>query len=465
MQISAQPCPAFLSLLSLLLKPFPSVFFLQSASLALFQSSEDENPTADLLHSLGGDIFQVINNDNAAQHVSQYIEFLCKMGREWDRLGNQSRSSWCIRHAVGYAKRLEALISAEELPATVREQCILQLFDLYLQAARESSKSMQQSLANNMLAKALYLSKQEVVLPSTKAAMSLGLAELQLEQACSMLQFEGNAAALVLFEAAEKHVSDALSALEECETALTTAFNQHPHLKTKAEQMHVQVLVATAKARLAAGEAILGLRKLESLKNSSSFSSSEVWFCTVGCLLIEIYLDLEDFLPAAQILFESATAASTSELSHSQLFKTWMKSFQATLDALPISTVPELVASTATAMADAALAAIHFAAHAKQSSHVKAVLTCLLKSEGKENFCLKVLATNDVISIVVAVRLLVSLFACCFCYYSNIIIDTTQYTAFFFFFFPFLFIGYQAAIYVLFYALYSCMSAFSRMRS
>ncbi|KAL4536683.1 hypothetical protein Ndes2437B_g06087 [Nannochloris sp. 'desiccata'] len=377
-----------------------------NASLALYQSSEDEKPTADLLHSLGSDIFQVINNDNAAQHVSQYIEFLCKMGREWDRLGNHTRSSWCISHAVGYAKRLEALMCAQELPATVREQCILQLFDLYLQAARESSKSMQQSLANNMLAKALKLSKQEVVLPSTKAAMFLGLAGLQVEQARSMPKFEGNAAALVLFAAAEKHVSDALSALEECEATSNTTSDQHQHLKTKAEQMHVQVLVATAKAHLAAGDALVALRKLDGLKNSSSFSSSDIWFCTVGCLLVENYLALEDVPPAAHILCESASAALTNipphPHCHSEMFKTWMKSFQAMLDAIPttFNSVSEFV--VATAVADAALAAIHSAAGAKQWSHVEALLKCLLGSEGKENIGLKVLATDDVVAIILA---------------------------------------------------------------
>jgi len=342
------------------------------------------------------------------------------MGREWDRLGNQDRSYWCIRHAVGYAQRLEALMCSEELPATVQEQCILQLFNLYLQAARESSKSMQQSLANNMLAKALYLSKKESVLPSTKAAMSLGLAELQVEQAWTMIKSEGKAAALVLFEAAEKHVSDALYALEACEAASHTDFDQHQHLKTKAEQMQVQVLVATAKAHLAAGEAMLGLRKVDSLKLSSSFSSLEVWFCSVGCLLIEIYLALEDFLPAAHILLECGTAASTNETHHShpEMFKTWMNSFQATLEAIPTTTtantsVSELVAATATAVADAALAAIHSAAGTKQPSHVEAVLTCLLKTEGKENICLRVLAANDVLAIIAAVSLFISLFVCC----------------------------------------------------
>ncbi len=351
------------------------------------------------------------------------------MGREWSLLDNQPHSSWCISHAVAYAKRLEALMSAEELSAADREQCILQLFNLYIQAARESSKAKQQSLANNMLAKALQLSKQEVVQPFTKAAMDLSLAELQQADAHSRLKTSlesdqnSDSVALVLFEAADKHIADALNSLEEpSKTKSSTIFDQQ-QLRSKALEMRVQVLVATAQAHLASGEAMLAFRKLDDLKefdnttssssqSKSMFSSLDDWFCTVGYLLVDIYLALEDVLAAAQILSicasnapPSTTARSRckSSESRSKMFDPWMRGFQSTLNAIPtISTSPAAEIVVATAVADGACAGISSAASAQQCSQVEAILRCLLGSEGREDICLKVLATNKVISLVIA---------------------------------------------------------------
>ena len=321
---------------------------------------------------------------DAARDVSQYIEFLCKMGREWDRLGHKERSSWCITHAVGYAKRLEALMVAEQLAPEVRERCVLQLFNLYLQAATVSTRSQQQSLANNMLARALQLSKQEVVQPCTAAKMSLGIAELQIEQADAMMKKESTGAtALVLLASAEQHVG---------QTILAATNAGDSSLVTKAEEIKVQILTAAAEAHIAAGEPEKAIKRLESL-NNSPFECS---FIPIGKLLVTAHVAAGDATAAAEVLGKAASGnlknRRTMEASRSNndgFWDTWLDSFNAVLGAADCQ--------SGSSVSQAALQYVR--AVRAEPQRLEPLVRCLLSREGVEDICMRVLADNEVISL------------------------------------------------------------------
>lgn len=323
---------------------------------------------------------------DATRDVSQYIEFLCKMGREWDRLGHKERASWCLTHAVGYAKRLEALMASEQLAPEVRERCVLQLFNLYLQAATVSTRSQQQSLANNMLARALQLSKQEVVHPATAASMSLGIAELQVEQAGAMLLLKkesAGATALVLLASAEQHIEGTLLAAKNA---------GEEGLVARAEETKVQILMASAEAHVDAGEPKKAMQKLEIWNLEYQFLSLK--FIPIGSRLVAAHAAAGAPNAAAEVLRNVAIVFHSNlkkgghlQTPTSEFWDAWLDSFSMVLKAAgPTSSA---------AVAHAALEYVR-AVH-DEPQRLEPLVRCLLSQEGTEEISMKVLADNDVI--------------------------------------------------------------------
>lgn len=57
----------------------------------------------------------------------------------WSRLGRRAEADEFLQRALGYSRRLEELVEGDGtrvLPVAERERCAVQLFDLYLSAAR-----------------------------------------------------------------------------------------------------------------------------------------------------------------------------------------------------------------------------------------------------------------------------------------------------------------------------------------
>ncbi len=77
------------------------------------------------------------------QDVSGHIAFLCKAGRTWGQLGRAERAAWCVQKAMRCAEKLEAMMAAGGLDHGRREHCVLQLFSLFLDAAKSSAASNQ----------------------------------------------------------------------------------------------------------------------------------------------------------------------------------------------------------------------------------------------------------------------------------------------------------------------------------
>ena len=329
------------------------------------------------------------------------------MGKEWDLLGHKDRCTWCISHAVRYAKRLEALIATEQLPPATREKCVLQLFNLYLHATTERTRAKNPSLANNMLAKALQLIRQEVVQPATAAVMSLGISKQQLEQAQEMIKVESSstATALVLLASAEQHIENALASAQGDET-----------LTAEAQQRRGSVVIATAEAHFAAGEVETAIKRLESVRGSLLKESG---FISGGQLLVRALVAVKNVSAAAEMLKEavvmvapenSNTTTTTTITSLSRRFlDAWMAAFSTVIHAASgkgeeegddCDAVPAVVA--------AALAFLH-AVHA-QPRHAAPLLRCMLSAAGgniSQDICMKVLATEEVIVLASGVRVVV----------------------------------------------------------
>lgn len=288
---------------------------MQDASL---RASEQGQPQADVLHTLGSDIFQLIqgNCDPAHLDVTRYIQGLCRAGKLWARLGNTERASWCVGHAVRYAERLEALMASRQLPQDPREGCVLQLFELYLQAAQDNATSKQQSVANNMLARALQLSKHEAVGPATSCQMAVSIAELQLEQAKSMLERDAAATALVLLQSAQQHLNGILESNNDR--------NGGNSVQLKRSLVVQGVALAAAEAHLACGDSHAAIEQLERLQSSGPWPSG--WFSAADRLMVRALVATGDARKAAQRLCEANGQDPESHAKEDEV-QAWREAF------------------------------------------------------------------------------------------------------------------------------------------
>ena len=109
--------------------------------------------------------------------------------RTWARLGKTQYAGDCLRRAMRYAEALEAMVEdpGTSLAPPQRERHTVQLFDLYLTAARHAAATQRQALANNLLSRALALSRHAAAGPVAAVCMCISVAELQLQQAQGML--------------------------------------------------------------------------------------------------------------------------------------------------------------------------------------------------------------------------------------------------------------------------------------
>ena len=384
--------------------PFPRIsLFLspaQDASMEASSSAHDPAaaaPASDLLHDLGSDIFQVVqgNCDPAHLDVATYIRHLCKAGKTWARLGRADRAAWCVGHAVRHAERLEALMASDDLRQDAREACVVQLFELYLQAAQNSAASQQQSVANNMLVRALNLSKHEAVGPAAQASMSLSIAELQLVQAQEMMGDAATAAtAAVLLQSAQQHLDGAGAA------AAAAGGADSSGLLGTVRQASTRVATAAAEAHLLLGNAAAALQWLEKLKQQPAEGGG---FSAVEALVVRARLAAGDVSLAAQQL----GMLSGDIILEGSALDAWLDAFELVLDAASGSD-----AVSSALLLNAALGYIH--AVRTEPQNLLLLLRRLLHSSSAgstrgsdtqwQEIVLRILAADDIVAAVCKVR-------------------------------------------------------------
>lgn len=160
-----------------------------------------------------------------------------QMARACTTLGQREQAQWYIDRAMHYSKQLEAMLHSEEVPGDSQEQCVVQLFSLYIEAAKTATEARQQvggaaragrgapishnasstprcvlwpgvavrcwhlqlaqpregqpaahgcpmqSLASNLVARAVQLSRHDAVSPDSAVSMCISVTQLQLQQA------------------------------------------------------------------------------------------------------------------------------------------------------------------------------------------------------------------------------------------------------------------------------------------
>jgi hypothetical protein len=104
------------------------------------------------------------------------------VARQWKALGQMERAGSSLSHAMRCAEQLEQQVTRDELPQIQQENAVVQLFRLYLEGAKHAvANGQQQSLANNLLAKAVHLAGHPGVTPDPAVGMRVALCELQVQ--------------------------------------------------------------------------------------------------------------------------------------------------------------------------------------------------------------------------------------------------------------------------------------------
>ncbi len=67
-----------------------------------------------------------------------------QMARAWAKLEQHEQARWCIERAMRYSEQLEALLHSNEVPTDSQERCVVQLFNLYIEAAKNATDTKHQ---------------------------------------------------------------------------------------------------------------------------------------------------------------------------------------------------------------------------------------------------------------------------------------------------------------------------------
>jgi hypothetical protein len=132
---------------------------MQSASLDAFRRESVKDGDAaphcgslgtigESFHAFGSDIYRIIDDgtiDHAGEAASQqHLTVLCNAARAWGELGQRDRAAWCVDRAMKHAGAFEAAMESKHLLTKGRDEFALQVFALYLQAARQAADNEQQ---------------------------------------------------------------------------------------------------------------------------------------------------------------------------------------------------------------------------------------------------------------------------------------------------------------------------------
>ncbi|GAB4822052.1 hypothetical protein N2152v2_009098 [Parachlorella kessleri] len=201
---------------------------------------------AQALANLAKELFELIESKcDRSEECANFVSFFAKMASAWAKLGKQEQARWCIDKAMRFSEQLETMLNTAEVPADSQERCVVQLFTLYMEAAKNALETRQQALANNLMSRAVQLSRHDSVSPTSAASMCITITQLQLQQA-QELDDGATVPAIALLTAAYQQLAAA------GEVAVAAG-----------GEMWEAVLLQLCKAHLRAGDAKLALKCLE----------------------------------------------------------------------------------------------------------------------------------------------------------------------------------------------------------
>ena len=67
-----------------------------------------------------------------------------QMAHAWAKQGQHEQAAWCIERAMRYSEQLEAMLRDNEVPQDSQEGCVVQLFSLYIEAAKNATDTRHQ---------------------------------------------------------------------------------------------------------------------------------------------------------------------------------------------------------------------------------------------------------------------------------------------------------------------------------
>jgi len=192
----------------------------------------------------------------------------------------------------------------------------------YLSKVRLVLGWFMQSMANNMLARALQISKHEILTAPTLAHMSLSIAELQLAQAQRMPNAANECStAIVLLRSAEQHLE---AAATQCKK------EENPNagmMMTKIRGAKERVTLASAEVQLASGRASDAIKSLEHVICSSGDIQRR--FSVLDATFVRAKIVAGDVAGAAEHLL---LCDSSDELIEEESLNAWMQSFEQVLN-------------------------------------------------------------------------------------------------------------------------------------
>ncbi|KAI3435859.1 hypothetical protein D9Q98_001917 [Chlorella vulgaris] len=212
------------------------------------------------LDRIGLDLFSLLDSDSdGSQDCVRYVSYFSTAARSWAAAGQRERARWCIERAMRNSQQLEALVTSSDVADERKQGLVVALFSLHLEGAKLAADGKQQALANNLLSRAVQLSRHPAVGPDAAACCAIAVAELQLGQAQQMLPKGGHMANL-----AAALLSSAVQQLTRSDLQ-DVAAGGGPHAAGLLEARK-EVLGMLCRAHLASGEAGLASKALDALE-------------------------------------------------------------------------------------------------------------------------------------------------------------------------------------------------------
>lgn len=93
-------------------------------------------------------IFTILDGSPEGQGVesaSARVAFFCRVAGQWAELGRSEQASWCLSCAMRHSDDLEASVRKGKASAGSIERHVVQLFNLYIQAASMAATASQQA--------------------------------------------------------------------------------------------------------------------------------------------------------------------------------------------------------------------------------------------------------------------------------------------------------------------------------
>eukprot|EP00887_Chlorella_sp_A99_P006319 scaffold3.g6319.t1 len=290
---------------------------------ASWEWCEGQDPDAakvgDALSAMASGLFQLLESDcEESDSPFAYVSFFCQAARTWARLGRRPQAAECLRTAMRYSECLEALVDDASLAPAQRERATVQLFELFLAAARsaqqEGGGARQPAAAFNLLSRAVALSRHSAVGPDAGASMVVAIAELQLEQARGML---GRGDVLL----AASLLSGALQQANAVDLPLAAVSRQHLEGLQECKR---QVLLLLCKAHLAAGDARQAHKVLEALEKEGGRGGSEAGAESLQ-LAVRVKVAAGRLIEALQLLTEALRAADAAAPEGQPTLRRWLE--------------------------------------------------------------------------------------------------------------------------------------------